>query len=86
MQTFAPLLGRLNRSRAVPHLYRTRLQYSDIALGFSRWRVNLARERFMRLGRRCAVRIQTALDVVLRRERFHAGKLLNVPQAPVFVG
>ena len=45
LRTFVPLSGRpkLNRSRARRRLYRTRLQSFDIALDFSRWRVNLAR-------------------------------------------
>jgi hypothetical protein len=49
MPTFTLLSGRLSRFRARRRLYRTRLQYFDIALGFPRWRVNLARECFMKV-------------------------------------
>jgi hypothetical protein len=50
MRTFASLLGTLNRSRARRGLYRTRRQYFDIALDFSRWRVNLARTLCLKNG------------------------------------
>ena len=62
LRTFVPLSGRpkLNRSRARRRLHRTRLQSFDIALDFSRWRVNLARTLCLKNGRKeslCTVQV-----------------------------